>query len=120
MHNESAYDGAASAQPRKSLYFNNLVFAELGSCAPAGLPASLHGFYRTDYKGIHLYDRDEQLEAYVVANPRQGYFVVTAHEPQPGTARYLFGASESTEKWLGLDKAGYADTERVIRAYSIE
>ena len=120
MHNDCAYDEAAGGPPKKSLYFNNLVFAELGSSAPAGLPASLHGFYRTDYKGIHLYDREEQLEAYVVANPRQGYFVVSAHEPEPGTPRYMFGASDSTEKWLGLEKAGFAEQERVIRAYAIE
>lgn len=120
MHNDCAYDEAASGLNKKSLYFNNLVFAELGSCAPAGLPASLHGFYRTDYRGIHLYDRNEQLEAYVVANPRQGYFLVTAHEPEPGTPRYMFGASELTERWLGLKDVGYAEQHRVIRAYAIK
>lgn len=120
MHKDCAYDEAAGEVPKKSLYFNNLVFAELGSRVPEGLPEGLHGFYRTDPKGIHLYDRKEKLEAYVVANPRQGYFLVSAHEPEPGTPRYMFGLSEATEKWLGLKDVGFAEQRRVIRAYEID
>lgn len=59
------------------------------------------GYYKKQRNGTHIYDMQRQLVAYIVANDKQGYFVVTArtYENKPF---YMRGLSSYTAEFLGL------------------
>jgi len=98
------------------LVFNGLRFARLGAVAPASLDSQYHGFHVESVKGVHLYTRDAKLEAYAVANDRQGYFAVTAHVPDgDGRARYMHSMTSTTARWLRLEDLGYLQRTEVVQ-----
>jgi hypothetical protein len=99
--------------PSKVLVFNGLRFAVLNK-SPEACPGGMHGFYRANDKGIHLYDTDRKIQAYIVRNARQGHFVVTAFEQPDGKLRYMHSTCSLTEKWLAIDTPGYAATINLI------
>lgn len=43
-----------------------------------------HGFYKQTKGGFRLYDMQKNLRAYIVHNPRQGYFTVSASMTDKG------------------------------------
>ena len=95
------------------LVFHGKSFAPLGSPAPD----ECHGFYeRNGDRGVRLYKSDDKasLEAYVVSNAQQGYFIVSASSTPEGP-RYMFGSSSLTEKWLGTYEMGMAATQDAIQ-----
>ena len=102
--------------PPPDVVFNGLFFAKLGSVDPVALDAKYHGFYRAAPSGVHLYTRSAHLEAYVVANERQGYFPVTASVRDDGRTWYMQSMCDSTERWLNLDSLGYAAVHDAARA----
>lgn len=102
----------------KVLLFNGLRFLELSS--EADPKASLaHGFYGLSQSGIHLYRLDRELEAYVVRNNHQGYFVVTATRQADGAPRYMFSTCSTTEKWLRIEDTKLADLADLVRGAQV-
>lgn len=94
----------------KILVFNQLKFLPLGSVVTPGY----HGTYMAPtLQGIHLYKPCGALEAYIVNNPRQGRFVVTATKTD-GVPRYMFSTSSATEKWLNMDDVGLLVEDELI------
>lgn len=91
------------------LTFNNLTFAPIGAKGATGH----HGFYKRDAKGIHLYKQTGELEAYIVSNPQQGRFIVSARDDN-GRPRYMFSTSSLTEKWLGIKDLSMMQTDDLI------
>jgi hypothetical protein len=73
-----------------------------------------HGFYKQTKGGFRLYDIQKNLRAYIVHNPRQGYFTVSAYMTDKGP-RYMFALTSTDETWLGLDGMGYADELEAAR-----
>lgn len=102
----------------KVLTFNSLRFLELSSKADHQA-ARAHGFYRANENGAHLYKLNGELEAYVVRNPRQGYFVVTAWRHE-GRVRYLFSTCSTTEEWLGIEGMKLLALDAMVKAMTIE
>jgi hypothetical protein len=47
--------------------------------------------------------------AFLVANPGQSRFFVTAYKTQDGKTRYMFSACEITRRFLGLSDLGYRE-----------
>lgn len=93
------------------LTFNNRRFAPLGS-QPSD---DAHGFYKLAAgRGVHLYKLNEELEAYIVDNARQGRFVVSASD-RNGAPRYMFSTSSLTERWLGIEGASISATVELIK-----
>lgn len=104
-------------QTSPDVIFNSLRFAKLGSVGSAELDLTYHGFFRSKPSGVHLYDRDSSLRAFIVANARQGYFPVTASIPEGDTrARYMYSTSSADSAWLKLDSLGYAAVHDAARA----
>ena len=65
--------------------------SDLGGC---------DGFYRVNPgKGVYLYGTDRNVQAYVVNNPEQGRFVVTAHQRNDGIW-HMQGLGTDTAEWL--------------------
>lgn len=83
------------------LQFNKLTFAPHGT----ELSDTDHGFYKRSEVGVHLYKRCGSLEAFIVNNPRQGKFIVSATDRE-GHPRYLHSTSSLTERWLGMEGRG--------------
>lgn len=98
----------------KTMVFNGLAFDHLNS-RKEGVQTPAHGYYRMNTNGVHLYKLDGALEAYIVNNPRQGRFVVTA-SIHDGAPRYMFSTCSLTEKWLQIENMGLAATEDAIKA----
>ncbi len=96
------------------LQFNNLTFAPLGTV----LADTDHGFYKQSDGGVHLYKRCGALEAFIVNNPQQGQFIVTATD-QEGRPRYLFSTSSLTEQWLNMEDKGLLFEHDAINAMTI-
>lgn len=91
--------------------FNGRCFAQLGS----DLPPGASGFYQHNAgRGVHLHGRDGELTAYVVANARQGRFLVSA-SMQEGTAWYMHSTTSTTEQWLGIEGASCAAIAEMIK-----
>lgn len=111
---------AQRSTPRRQIApdvtFNGLRFAMLGSVAPPALADAYHGFYLASARGVHLYTRDEQVAAYVVANQQQGHFVVTAWRESGGRTRYMHSTCTTTESWLNLNGLGYLARHDVVQA----
>lgn len=85
--------------------FNGLHFAPLDHST---LHDSCEGFYAlNEQRGIWLYKRDKSLAAFIVCNPNQGYFVVTASlAADQASPRYMFSTCSSEEIWLQLEGMG--------------
>lgn len=98
----------------KTMVFNGLTFVHLNS-RKEGVQTHAHGYYRMNAKGVHLYKRDGALDAYIVNNPRQGRFVVTA-SIHDGAPRYMFSTCSLTESWLQIENMGLGATEDAINA----
>lgn len=71
-----------------------------------------NGFYKRVRNGVKLYDMRHNLEAFIVANPRQGYFVVSASK-HGKRELYMHGLCSLTEKWLGVQDLKMSQ-ERVL------
>ena len=94
----------------KVLVFNQLKFLPHGSVVTPGY----HGTYKaTTARGVHLYKPSGELEAYIVNNPQQGQFLVTATRTDGGP-RYMFSTSSATEKWLNIDEVGLMRERELI------
>lgn len=100
----------------KYLRFNGQLFAPLGTTEPG----DCHGFYRMNgARGVHLYKLTGQLEAYIVSNAAQGYFVVSASD-RNGAPWYMHSTCSLTEQWLGIVNMGLAGQDEAIRAMKFE
>lgn len=91
-----------TAEDQAPLLFLGKTYAPHG----ATLQPGDNGFFRTMPGGTLLYDTKSSVRAYVVNNPQQGRFVVTASMTGEGI-RYMFSTSSLEEKWMGI-----ADLER--------
>lgn len=95
----------------KYLIFNGKKFGALG----ATLEPGMLGFFKKSPKSnnISLYKPDGVLEACIVNNSTQGYFVVSAgiHDGKP---RYMHSTCSTTEKWLGIETLSLSDTYDAI------
>lgn len=91
------------------LSFNNLTFAPFGT----GDSSGHHGFYKRGPRGIHLYRQNGALEAYIVNNPQQGRFIVSAHD-HSGQTVYMFSTCSLTEKWLGIENVSMMQIDDLI------
>lgn len=97
------------------LHFNGKTFAPLGT-QPS---ASAIGFYQAlGKRGIHLYKPNGDLEAYIVANPKQGQFIVSASRVN-GAPRYMHSTCSLTERWLGIENMGLTATQEAIQALQL-
>ena len=72
------------------------------------------GFYKKRKNGWLLLNLQKEPLAFVVANPKQGYFVVTAFE-HVGKVRFMHSTCSITETLLGIDGMGYAATIEACR-----
>lgn len=61
-----------------------------------------YGTYKRRKNGTHLYRANGELFAYIVHNPKQGYFSVSACM-RDGVPFYLYGMTDDDEKLLRLD-----------------
>lgn len=101
------------------LQFMDLKFAPL---ALDGVRVDgIHGYYKdSPGRGVTLYKLDRSPEAYIVSNPQQGRFIVSAFSPDgPGGAvRYMYSTSTLTERWLGIEGTGLLDLDSAVRDMS--
>lgn len=74
-----------------------------------------NGFYKRVKNGVKLYDMQHNLTAFIVANPKQGYFVVSA-SIQNGREWFMQAATEHCEKWLGVHGMKPSDERAMIVA----
>lgn len=105
--------------------FNDLRFAPLPKCVDPmpSLEPEVHGWYQFEgrpikglVKGVRLYKPNGVIDAYLVANINQGFFVVTAHVFE-GQTRYMHSTCSTTEKWLGIEHMGMgAQREAICKA----
>lgn len=96
------------------LVFNGLRFTKRPARAAGEPNERYHGFYAVRKNGVALYKRDGALEAFLVNNPRQGYFAVTASVAN-GRARYMFSTCTSTEAWLQIRGMGLQAVQDAIQ-----
>lgn len=100
----------------KVLVFNDLKFLPHGVSVSPGH----HGTYRANgSRGFHLYKPSGELEAYIVNNPQQGRFVVTASTTH-GVPRYLFSTCSVTEEWLNMTGVGPLREDELIAKICFE
>ena len=101
------------------LHFARKLYARIGTIEPEELPLDFNGYFRSNDKGVHLYDRLGTVGAYIVNNQRQGKFVVTAFHTDEGI-RYMYSTCSDTEKWLGIwSMSGEHEAIEAIRYSSI-
>lgn len=74
-----------------------------------------YGTYRTSKNGTKLYRANGELFAYIVHNPKQGYFAVSAGIIN-GRPFYMHGMTAEAERLLGFDDVPYSRQADVIRA----
>lgn len=100
------------------LEFDTKRFALVGSAealdASSANRQGFHGLYKRAPNGVNLYRPSGDLEAFIVTNRHNERFVVSAYMHE-GSPRYMFGAANSTEKWLGIADVGMLETDRLIR-----
>jgi hypothetical protein len=98
----------------KYLKVGNVVFAR----SPSALVETLFkpidgktasGLFRARKNGVLFMRPDATTCGFLVANPGQGQFFVTAHKTQDQKTRYMFSTSEETERFLGLTELGYRE-----------
>ncbi len=100
----------------KVLVFNELKFLPHGVAVTPGY----HGTYRAiTSRGFHLYKPSGELEAYIVNNPQQGRFVVTASTTH-GVPRYMFSTCSLTEEWLNMTGTGLLREDELIAKIRFE
>lgn len=108
---------ANDMQPLHLMHFNGKRFLHLSLANSEACDVDqIDGFFEAKDLGVHLYNHKRELQAYVVMSRLQGYFVVTAHTMPDGRPRYMFGASELTERWLGLVGLGYRAGREAVQA----
>ena len=73
------------------------------------------GTYKRNKNGTKLFRANGELFAYIVHNPKQGYFAVSAgmHE---GRAFYMHALCSLDERLLSFDVVPYSRQSEVIRA----
>jgi hypothetical protein len=94
------------------LLFNERYFAKLNRKLDA---SGGHGFFKTITNGVQLHDLSGKLRAFIVANDRQGHFVVTASTDGTGRAFYMHSTCSTEEKWLGIECMGLSQLEQTIK-----
>jgi hypothetical protein len=100
----------------KVLVFNDLKFLPRGVAVTPGY----HGTYSANAsRGFHLYKPSGQLEAYIVNNPQQGRFVVTASITR-GVPRYMFSTCSLTEEWLNMTGMGLLLVDELVAKIRFE
>jgi len=71
-------------------------------------PTTPNGFYKKRENGWLLLDMQERPIAFVVANPKQGYFAVTAWRAENGRVRYMSALDSITHARIGLEGLSYS------------
>ena len=100
----------------KVLVFNDLKFLPHGATVTSGY----HGTYKDNAsRGFLLYKPSGELEAYIVNNPQQGRFVVTASTTH-GAPRYMFSTCSHTEQWLNMTGMGLLREDELIAKIRFE
>lgn len=107
------------ASQKQLLRFNGLVFEQRPSQLPLGATTQRHGFYKNTSRGVLLYDQQGQVKAFLVSNPEQGHFAVTAFQTSQGI-RYMHSTTEAEARWLGLDALTYSQGMEAVRAMRYE
>ena len=100
--------------------FNGLKFAKNNSELVDSLFASggtCAGLYKRTKNGTKLYMPNGELFAYIVHNPKQGYFAVSAGI-RNGKAFYLFSTTGAGERYLKLDTVPYLEQSDMIREFA--
>lgn len=98
------------------LRFNDKLFAPLGG----QVSADCIGFFKTNAdRGVHLYQLNGELEAYMVSNPQQGHFIVSA-SMQYDVPRYMHSTCSLTETWLGIENMGLTQEHDAVRERRLE
>jgi hypothetical protein len=97
--------------------FNGLKFAKNNSELVDSLFTSggtCAGLYKRTMNGTKLYRPNGELFAYIVHNPKQGYFVVSAgmREDRPF---YMYSTCSIDEKYLKLENVGPIATAALIK-----
>lgn len=103
------------------LIFNGKKYAATQSEFADSLftPQTCNGFYKRVRGGIGMMDWNKQLQAMLVVNNHNEKFVVSA-AMHDGKARYCFGASEATMKWLGIEHLSGQQVKDAIEAATSE
>jgi len=73
------------------------------------------GTYKRGKNGTKLFRANGELFAYIVHNPKQGYFAVSAGMRE-GRAFYMHGMTAEADRLLGFDVVPYSRQSDVIRA----
>ena len=98
----------------KYLKVGNVVFAR----SPSALVETLFkpidgqtasGLFRARKNGVLFMRPDATPCGFLVANPGQSRFFVTAYKTQNQKTRYMFSTSKETERFLGLSELGYRE-----------
>lgn len=96
----------------KRLIFNGKAYADL----KGGTLGTGNGFFVRQSNGVRLYKADRKLEAFIVSDDRQGYFVVSASANCEGVPRFMFSTCSLTEEWLGIEDMGLSQTHDLVKA----
>ena len=67
------------------------------------------GYYKVMKKGVRIYDKNNNIIAFIVNNGYNDRFIVSATDT-PNGIRYSMSTSSLLDKTLGLDKLGYMET----------
>jgi hypothetical protein len=98
----------------KYLKVGNVVFAR----SPSALVETLFkpidgqtasGLFRARKNGVLFMRADGTPCGFLVANPGQAKFWVSAFKTNEGKTRYMFSTSKETERFLGLTDLGYRE-----------
>lgn len=108
---DSSQASHVSLDQVKKLIFNGRTFAPLGAVPSA----EYSGYFEACNAGIHLYRPSGEVEAYLVANPSQGYFAVSAFT-RDKRVWYMQACTAQTESWLGIENLSMADEREMILA----
>lgn len=82
--------------------------------------ARIHGYYRRNAdRGYYLFDNKQNLSAYLVQNQVQGHFAVTAWKVPEGIW-HMFSTTQETERFLGIDTLGFADSCAAARDAALQ
>ena len=97
--------------------FNGLKFARNSAEMVSTLFQSngtAYGTYKRTKRGTKLYRANGELFAYIVHNPKQGYFAVSAGINSDGKPFYMHALTESDEKLLGFNAIPYGQQSAFI------
>lgn len=98
-----------NTQINRDITINNKIkFARDGAVfIPCGHP--IGGIYKVRKNGILFSDLSGEPFAFLVANPGQTQFFVSAFRQNDGRMRYMFGLSSVDEARLGLSDLSYGE-----------